>query len=129
MILFFAIGFIYALLISTGMGGGILIAPYLIQYCDFEINEAKAVLLLLYIPASLILTYRNIKNSVIVLDIRNFSLMAFAGVVGVIIGKILFDSSDVKSMKIAYAFFVILVGLLQIGSLILKRKRKKGCSN
>ena len=125
MIIFFVLGFIYALLISTGMGGGILIAPYLIQYCDFDISQARTAMLLLYVPASVILTYRNIKNGTLCLNMRAFTLMAISRMVGVIIGKFFFDGIDISSMKRAYAVFIILVGLLQIGQLIFKRKKQQ----
>ena len=39
-------------------------------------------------------------------------------------GTYLFDGIDISSMKRAYAVFIILVGLLQIGQLIFKRKKQ-----
>lgn len=121
MMLFFIIGFIYALLISTGMGGGVLIVPYLMQFCSFGIDQAKLLMLLLYVPASVIITFLNIRRGVFKLNMLSFFIMATAGTLGVIVGKYLSGLMNDQSMKNAYALFIILLGSLQLLQLTVKR--------
>lgn len=124
MIILFVVGAMFAFLVGIGTGGGMLLMPVLIEYFGYSVTEARSIVLLLYIPISLIVSYINIKNGYFQLKFSTFAVMSVAGTVGVACGNYLSGLLDAESIKKAYAIFIIVAGAYQLIQLYIANKSK-----
>ncbi len=122
MIILFLVGIMFAFLVGLGTGGGMLLVPVLIDIFGHSAVEAKSIILLLYIPISLIVSYLNIKNGYFEIEFRFFALMAVVGTIGVLLGSFLSGYMNIEGIKTSYAVFIITAGVYQLLQLIFVKK-------
>ena len=124
MIILFVVGVVFAFLVGIGTGGGMLLVPVLIEGFGLTATEARSIILLLYVPISLIVSYINVKNGYFRLEYRTLAAMAVIGTVGVLLGNYLSGLLDGSGIKKAYAVFIITAGAYQLLQLYIANKGK-----
>ncbi|MGV3589307.1 MAG: sulfite exporter TauE/SafE family protein [Adhaeribacter sp.] len=119
------------LLVSTfgtvvGFGGGVFMVPILILFFHFPIEIAIGTTMSAMFPASLIASFFNYREKNI--DYVVASLIQFPAMAGTVVGAFLVAFLPVVELQFIFAFFVIIIGFLILGTPQNKKKlnRKTG---
>ena len=110
------IGIISGIISGTGMGGGTILIFLLSFMLGIEQHIAQATNLIFFIPTSIVAIIVNLKDKNI--DLKIASIISVAGIIGAIIGAKLAVFTDVKSLKKYFGYFLAIIALNEIYSLI-----------
>lgn len=107
------------LLVSTfgtvvGFGGGVFMVPALILFFHFPIELAIGSTMSAMFPAALIASFFNYREKNI--DYIVASLIQFPAMAGTVAGGLLVSFLPVVELQFIFAFFVIIIGFLIIGT-------------
>jgi len=112
--------FILAILTSTasalvGLGGGLLLIPFLILIFDLPVKYVAGTMLIAMVPYTLVATFRNLKHGYV--DLRIALIMELGSVSGVLVGSHLSTLIPDFLLKILFLGIVVYLMLsLQIPS-------------
>jgi len=112
------IGIISGIISGIGMGGGIILIFLLELICRIDHHISQASNLIFYIPTSISAIIVNIKNKNI--DYKLAIVISISGIVGAVIGAKLAIFTEVKSLKVYFGYFLILIAIYEI--YMLKKK-------
>jgi uncharacterized protein len=102
-----------------GIGGGLLIVPFLTLAADVPQHEAEATSLLVVLPtalaASVVLQRRGVG------DLGTALRFGVVGAVGAVAGALLALELSGQTLRLVFAAFVALVGLRLVGDAVLSR--------
>ena len=110
------IGIISGIISGTGMGGGTILIFLLSFMLGIEQHIAQATNLIFFIPTSIVAIIVNLTDKNI--DLKIASIISVAGIIGAIIGAKLAVFTDVKSLKKYFGYFLAIIALNEIYSLI-----------
>lgn len=119
------IGTVSGIVSGTGMGGGTILIFLLGTILGIEQHTAQATNLIFFIPTSIVAIIVNLKNKNI--DIKLAIFISILGIIGAIIGAKLAILTDVRNLKKYFGYFLAVIALHEIYSLIkgyIKRKNK-----
>jgi len=105
---------------GIGMGGGTVLIVLLTIFYGLEQHIAQATNLIYFVPTAItaiIVNYRN-KN----IDIKLARLISISGAIGSIIGAIISINTDVEKLKKFYGFFLAIIAVHEIYTLIKEYK-------
>lgn len=113
---------IAAVISSMGLGGGGVLILYLTLFRDTEQLTAQGLNLLFFIPCSITSLIVYSKNKMI--KYKELIYIVSGGIIGVFLGRFLLKSINPYYLKIAFAVFLITVGIFTVFS-----KKEKGANS
>lgn len=119
------IGLISGIISGTGMGGGTILIFLLGTILGIDQHISQATNLIFFIPTSISAIIVNIKNKNI--DLKLATIISVLGIIGAIIGAKFAILTDVKHLKKYFGYFLAIVALHEIYSIIkgyIKSKKK-----
>ena len=119
----FLTGIIAGIVSGTGMGGGTILILILSVFGGIDQHIAQGANLFFFIPTSTSIIITIFKEKLI-----NWNIaipITFAGVIGAIIGARISVNLDVNRLKKYFGFFLILITLYEIYSLIKTYKKDR----
>lgn len=105
---------IAAVISSMGLGGGGVLILYLTLFRDTEQLTAQGLNLLFFIPCSITSLIVYSKNKMI--KYRQLLYIVSGGIIGVFLGRFLLKQINPYYLKIAFAVFLIAVGIFTVFS-------------
>lgn len=117
------IGMFSGIFSGIGMGGGTILIFLLTTFGYVEQHIAQAINLVYFIPTALSAIIVNYKNKNI--DIELASLISIGGIIGAIIGSTISVNIDVKELKRAFGFFLVIIAIHEIYTLYKEYKHYK----
>ncbi len=120
-------GIISGMVSGTGMGGGTILILILSVFIGIEQHIAQATNLVFFVPTSITAIITTVKDKLI-----NWKIgipVAISGILGAIIGAKISVSLDVNYLKKYFGFFLILITIYEIYSLIKSYKKDKNINN
>lgn len=114
---------ISAILASMGIGGGALFVLISTLLLNAEQKYAQTLNLFLFITSSIAATIFNSKNKMIKKDVIKQSLPLIF--IGAIFGTIVFEKIDSYDLKIYFNIFLLIIGIYEIISSLIKIKKDK----
>ncbi len=105
---------IAAVISSMGLGGGGVLILYLTLFRDTEQLTAQGLNLLFFIPCSITALIVYSKNKMI--KYKELIYIVSGGIIGVFLGRFLLKQIDPFYLKIAFAAFLIAVGIFTVFS-------------
>lgn len=124
-------GLIAGTISGFGMGGGTILIFLLSNFLGLEQHVAQAVNLFFFIPTSISTIIVNCKNKKI--NYKLVVVISIFGIIGAIIGAKLSISTNVKTVKKYFGFFLLIITIHEIYTLIklyiTNRKRNNNVSN
>lgn len=106
------IGILSGIISGTGMGGGTILIFLLTYVVGIEQHIAQATNLIFFIPTSIVAIIVNMKNKNI--DIKLAVFISVFGVLGAIIGANIAIAIQVKTLKIIFGIFLLIVAIYEI---------------
>lgn len=116
------IGIISGVVSGTGMGGGTILIFLLTFMLGIEQHIAQATNLI-FIPTSIVAIIVNIKNKNI--DLKLGTIISIFGILGAIIGANISIHTDVGILKKCFGYFLMLIALNEICSIVKLYKKDK----
>lgn len=120
-------GIISGMVSGTGMGGGTILILILSVFIGIEQHIAQATNLVFFVPTSITAIITTIKDKLI--DWKIGIPVAISGVFGAIIGAKISVKMDVNHLKKYFGYFLILITIYEIYSLIKSYKKDKNINN
>lgn len=108
---------------SMGMGGGTLLIPLLTIFGGISQHLAQSINLLAFIPMGIIAIIIHTKHHLI--DYKKAIFIIVPAIVGAIIGALLSTNTNEKILAICFGSFLIILGIVQLLSMIFMLKKKK----
>lgn len=108
MILDIIAGIVSGILGAMGFGGGGILILYLTLYKDLPQTVSQGINLLFFIPSAILAIIFHIKNKLI--DKKAALTFIGCGLIGVVLGFLLLDRLEDKTLRIIFAIILILVG-------------------
>ena len=112
------IGLVSGFLGAIGVGGGAVLMLYLCTFAGFTVTSARSINLLFFIPCAGVGLIFHAKNQLIewkwILKLVIFSIL------GVVLGFIINQYIPVTVLKKVFGVFILLLGLLQLKSVLKK---------
>lgn len=123
--------FVWYLLISIlsgifagmGMGGGTFLIPLLTLLMNTPQNVASCLNLLVFVPMAIITIIIYSKQKLI--DFKNWWIISIPACLVSLLGAIIAVKLPSKVLKIIFGSFIIIIGVFQIISLIVKKVKDK----
>lgn len=118
-------GLISGIIAGMGMGGGTLLIPILSIFFAFKQQLCQGINLLVFIPMSIVALIIHFKNKLI-----NFKIgipIMISGIITSIVGSFIATKLSSANLKIYFAIFLIIMGVLQTIEtvvIILNKKKK-----
>lgn len=113
-------GLISGIVSGTGMGGGTILILILSVFMGIDQHVAQATNLVFFVPASITSIITVIKEKLIIWKVA--IPVAISGIVGAIIGAKISLNMNVNSLKKYFGYFLILITIYEIYSLIKQYK-------
>lgn len=104
-------GFLAGIVGGMGMGGGTVLVP-LLSFLDLEQKTIQAINLVSFLPMCIVALGFHIKNKLIVTS--HIGWIIVPAVVFAVVGALFADKTDNKILRIAFAVFLIGVGVWQL---------------
>lgn len=123
----FFTGIISGTVSGTGMGGGTILILILSVFMGIEQHVAQGANLIFFIPTSISAIITTFKEKLI-----NWKIgipVAIFGIIGAIIGAKISINMDVNRLKRYFGFFLILITVYEIYSLIKTYKKERKSNN
>lgn len=120
-------GVISGIVSGTGMGGGTILILILSVFMGIDQHVAQATNLVFFVPTSITAIITVIKEKLIVWKIA--IPVAISGIVGAIIGARISLNMNVNSLKKYFGYFLIIITIHEIYSLIKGYKKGKKINN
>lgn len=120
-------GVIAGIVSGTGMGGGTILILILSVFMGIDQHIAQATNLVFFVPTSITAIITVIKEKLIVWKVA--IPVAIAGIVGAIIGARISLNMDVNNLKKYFGYFLIIITIHEIYSLIKGYKKGKKINN
>lgn len=123
----FLTGIISGIISGTGMGGGTVLILILSVFMGIDQHIAQATNLVFFIPTSISAIVTTIKEKLI-----NWKIgipVAISGIIGAIVGAKISVNMDVKHLKKYFGYFLILITIFEIYSLIKTYKKDSKTNN
>lgn len=108
MILDIIAGIISGILGAMGFGGGGILILYLTLYKDLPQTAAQGINLIFFIPSAVLAIIFHVRNKLI--DKKAALIYIGYGLVGVVLGFLLLNRLEEKTLRIIFAVILILVG-------------------
>lgn len=121
------IGVVSGIVSGTGMGGGTILIFLLTFMCGVEQHIAQAANLIFFIPTSIVAIIVNIKNKNI--NLKLATIISLFGILGAIIGANLSVHTDVKSLRKYFGYFLVIIAIHEIYTIIKENKKKEKRTN
>ncbi len=122
------IGLVSGTISGIGMGGGTVLIFLLTSICGLEQHIAQAINLIFFIPTSISAIIVNTKNKKI--DFKLAFMISICGIIGAIIGAKLSINTDVNTLRKYFGYFLVLIAIHEIYTLIKEYiKNKKSHNN
>ncbi|MBQ7227579.1 MAG: sulfite exporter TauE/SafE family protein [Clostridia bacterium] len=115
------VGIIGGIIGGMGMGGGTLLIPLLTAFCAFDQHTAQAVNLIAFVPMSVASIVIHAKNKL--LKPRYLLSVALPAVIVCIPASILALNVDGKTLSVIFGWFLMILGVIQLTSVLKKNKR------
>lgn len=106
------IGFLGGIIGGMGMGGGTILIPMLILFCNIDPKIAQSVNLLSSIPMSLVALLIHAKNKNVVFNL--VIPIALFGIVGSIVGSLVANYISSDLLRKVFGVFLLLIGIYEI---------------
>ena len=123
----FLTGIISGTISGTGMGGGTVLILILSVFMGIDQHIAQATNLVFFIPTSISAIIITIKEKLI--NWKTGITVAISGVFGAIIGAKISVNMEVNKLKRYFGFFLILITIFEIYSLIKTYKKDSKTNN
>ena len=107
-----AVFLVCSVISAMGMGGGGILILYLVSLKGLPQLGAQGINLLFFLPSCLISVIIYIKNKYI--DLRSVVPMLLGAAVGVGIGRLFLTGINARTLRLAFACFLIVSGLFMI---------------
>lgn len=117
------IGILSGIISGTGMGGGTILIFLLTYVVGIEQHIAQATNLIFFIPTSIVAIIINMKNKNI--DIKLAVFISVFGVLGAIIGANIAIAIQVKTLKIIFGIFLLIVAIYEIYTMYAQKNMYK----
>ena len=121
------IGILSGIISGTGMGGGTILIFLLTYVVGIEQHIAQATNLIFFIPTSIVAIIINMKNKNI--DIKLAVFISVFGVLGAIIGANIAVAIQVKTLKIIFGIFLLIVAIYEIYTMYTQKNMYKKKQN
>ena len=108
---------------GIGMGGGTVLIFLLNMFLGVEQHVAQATNLIYFIPTAISAIFVNYKEKNI--DIGLAKIISVMGVIGAILGAIISVNLDVEKLRKFYGFFLTVIAIHEIYTLIKEYKKHK----
>lgn len=117
------IGLVSGIVSGTGMGGGTILIFLLTFMCGVEQHISQATNLIFFIPTSIVAIIVNIKNKNI--DLKLATIISIFGILGAILGANISINTDVNKLRKYFGFFLIIIAIHEIYTIIKQNKKTK----
>jgi hypothetical protein len=106
------IGLFSGIISGMGIGGGVLLIPFLVLFNDVSQIDAQGVNLVVFIPVAIIalLTHKKEGN----LESKYNKKIIIGGIIGATCGAILANLIEENNLRIYFGIFLLLVGLYEL---------------
>ena len=121
------VGLISGIVSGMGMGGGSILILLLSLFLGVEQHIAQATNLVFFIPTALVAIIINAKQKYI--DYKTAIPVVITGIIGAVIGAIVATKMDVAHLKKYFGYFLLIIAILEICSLIKKYIFQKNRNN
>lgn len=112
MILDIVAGIVSGILGAMGFGGGGILILYLTLYKDIPQTAAQGINLIFFIPSAALAIFFHIKNKLIN---KKIALEYIGlGLIGVVLGFLLLEKLNDRTLRIIFAVMLIIVGLKEL---------------
>ena len=108
---------------GMGMGGGTFLIPLTTLIMHLEQNVAQCINLLVFVPMAIITIIIYSKQKLI--DFKNWWIVSVPACIVSILGALIAVNISGKILKIIFGVFIIIIGIIQIISLVIKRVKNK----
>ena len=105
-------GLLASVLAGMGLGGGVLLIPALTLFFNISQKQAQLISLITYIPMALTALVINVRKKNI--RLKNAWLFLPAGALGAVTGALIAKWLKGDVLKIIYAVFLIVFGLVML---------------
>ena len=122
-LVYIIIGIVGGVIGGMGMGGGTLLIPLLTLFTETEQHIAQAINLIAFIPMSAVALFIHAKNKL--LDCKYLLTVALPAVAASIPASLLVKYVGGKSLSKYFGFFLMVLGIYQLVSLIVVKIRKR----
>lgn len=112
------VGLVSGIVSGMGMGGGSILILLLSLFVGVEQHVAQATNLVFFIPTAFVAIIINAKQKYI--DYKTAIPVVITGVIGAIIGAMVATKMDVVHLKKYFGYFLLLIAVFEIYSLIKK---------
>ena len=116
-------GIISGMFSAAGMGGGTILILILSVFMGVDQHIAQATNLIFFVPTSITAITATIKKKLINWEIG--IPVAISGIIGAFLGAKISVQMDVKYLKKYFGFFLMLITIYEIYSLVKRYKRDK----
>lgn len=121
------IGIVSGIISGTGMGGGTILIFLLSFMVGIDQHIAQATNLIFFVPTSIVAIIVNIKNKNI--DLKLAIIISIFGIFGAILGANLSVQTDVNSLRKYFGYFLAIIAIHEIYSLIKEYIKSKNRDN
>lgn len=121
------VGVISGIISGMGMGGGSILILLLSIFLGVEQHIAQATNLVFFIPTALVSILINAKQKYI--DYKTAIPIIITGIMGAIIGAMVATKMDVTHLKKYFGYFLLIIAIFEIYSLIKKYIFEKNRNN
>ena len=115
------------LLVVWECGGGTILIFLLTTFGAVEQHLAQGINLVFFIPTSIVTIIINLKNKNI--QKKTALIVSVAGIVGAIIGAKISVGMDIKNLKKFFGYFLIVIAIFELYSLIKLYIKNKKANN
>ena len=112
---------------GLGMGGGTILILLLVTFMNIEQHIAQSTNLIFFIPTAIMASITNHKENLI--EYKLSCKMIITGVVSAIIGAYFCNKIDSQNLKKYFGFFLLLIGIYEIFSIIYEYMKKNKTNN
>jgi len=117
-VIFIIIGLIGGILGGLGMGGGTLLIPLIVTFAGVTQHGAQMINLVAFIPMAIIALIIHAKNGLV--KFKYLLAISLPAVAFAVVASILAGNIEAASLKRYFGIFLIVLGVYQLTSLIIK---------
>ena len=121
-VLYIIIGVIFGIIGGMGIGGGIILIPFLTLFMGFSQQDAQAINLFVFIPMAIVALIMHIKNKLI--NIRQTWILLISGSILAVLGSYVASLLASEILRTIFGVFLIIVALSRAISAFKNRKSK-----
>lgn len=109
--IYIAIGILSGIMSGLGIGGGTILIPALIFFCEIEQKSAQQLNLLYFIPTAIIAILVHSKNKNV--EKHSLKFLILFGILGTILGSVITLNLNNQILSKFFGIFLLIMGMIE----------------